>query len=68
MKPYKPFTISQTKLDSMKRVSELFAKEDGIQRGAFFDTSGKLRTERVYSSMQVNWLYKTEHGKPLEHN
>jgi hypothetical protein len=42
----KAFTT--TKLTpALKADLEAFAEFDGVQRGAFFDTSGNFRTERV---------------------
>lgn len=49
---------------AMERELEKFAAEDGIQRGMFIDTSGKLRCERVTATSQISWLYKTIAGKP----
>lgn len=55
----------------MKRITEGLedlAKEDGVQRGIFIDTSGMVRSERVSATSTHSWLYKTEAGKPFVWN
>lgn len=55
----------------MKRIMdglEELAKEDGVQRGIFIDTSGMVRSERVSSTAIHTWLHKTEAGKPFVWN
>ncbi len=63
-------TKSQWKVNTaeLKRLAkglEQFAKEDGIQRGIFFDTSGNLRCERVSETATHSWLRKTANGIPF---
>ena len=62
----KPFSISVTRLRRLIGGMEQFAREDGIQRGVFFDTSGKVRCERVSATSTASWLGKTKAGKPYE--
>lgn len=49
---------------AMRRELERMAKADNQQRGMFFDTSGKLRCERVSASSTFSWIFKTQAGKP----
>ena len=51
---------------AVKDGMEQFAAEDGIQRGAFFDTCGNLRFERVSKTSAHAWLFKTKAGQPFE--
>jgi hypothetical protein len=52
----------------LKNSLEDLAEEDGFQRGAFIDTSGKFRCERVSSTATHSWLFKTKAGQPFVWN
>jgi len=52
----------------MKCGLEQFSAEDGVQRGAFFDTSGNFRLERVSATAMHSWLFKTKAGQPFKWN
>lgn len=60
----RPFrTTKLTK--KLKQDLEEFAAKDGLQRGAFFDTSGNFRTDAVSATSEIHWLFKTKNGKPF---
>jgi len=45
---------------------ETLAMGDGIQRGIFFDTSGKMRKGLVSATAQNSFCFKTVHGQPFK--
>lgn len=53
---------------AMERELERLAIEDGLQRGMFFDTNGKLRCERVSATAMHGWIFKTKAGQPHTFN
>ncbi len=44
---------------SVKSGLQQMAKQDGVQRGIFFDTSGRVQCERVNPAAKYNYLFKT---------
>jgi len=58
--------LTTTKLSNLREDLESLAKQDGVQRGVFFDTSGNARAEAVSATAQHSWLYKTKAGQPFK--
>lgn len=68
-----PFQTTQTKMKltrnkmiNLKDDLEALAKEDGLQRGVFFDPDGKAWAEPVSEQAPYPWLYKTKAGQPVK--
>lgn len=46
--------------DDYKRDIAQLARDNGVAYGLFFDTSGKLRLERVNPAAQYGYLFRTD--------
>ena len=64
MKQTRPFQAQISEKDKLDL--ETLAMSDGCKRGIFFDTSGKLRKERVSDTSQHTFIYKTISGVPFK--